>query len=93
MNAALQALGDLRQVYLHVDIDVLDQTVAPGVNFPTSGGRSVPQLQAIVRQVFGLGTIAAMSLTAVNPEKDVGGRTVQAALDVIAAAVGSISED
>ena len=81
-NAALVGAA---QLYLHIDIDVLDQAVAPGVDFPTSGGLSVEQLAEIARGVAGLGNMAAVSLTAVNPEKDLDGRTARAALDVLAA--------
>jgi arginase len=82
---ARDVLAGAAQLYLHIDIDVLDQAVAPGVDFPTSGGLSVAQLAEIVRGVAGLGKLAAVSLTAVNPEKDVEGRTARAALDVLAA--------
>lgn len=90
LRGAWEALGRLRQIYLHVDIDVLDQAVVAGVDFPTPGGLSVAELQSLVRQVFALGNVAAMSLTAVNPAKDADGRTVQAALDVIGAALTQV---
>jgi arginase len=89
LDRALRAVGPLAQLYLHVDIDMLDPAEAPGVNYPAARGQTLAQLQAIVRQAIGLGNVAAMSLTAVNPEKDVDGRTVQAALGTIAAAVKS----
>ena len=79
------ALADAAQLYLHIDIDVLDQSVAPGVDFPTSGGLAVAQLAEIARAAAGLGTLAAVSLTAVNPAKNPDGRTARAALDVLAA--------
>jgi len=87
LDRALRAVGACTQVYLHVDIDILDPAEAPGVNYPTARGQTLAQLQAIVRQAIGLGNIAAMSITAVNPEKDIDGRTVQAALVVSAAAL------
>ena len=89
LDRALQAVGTQAQLYLHVDIDMLDPAEAPGVTYPAARGQTLAQLQAIVRQAIGLGNIAAMSLTAVNPEKDIDGRTVQAALAIIADAVKS----
>jgi arginase len=83
LERAIQPLAALPQVYLHVDIDVLDPVEAPGVNFPVAGGPQVAQLKEAVGQVAGLGNIHAFALTAVNPEKDVDSRTVKAALDVI----------
>ena len=92
LDRAIHALGGLPQVYLHVDIDVLDPVEAPGINFPAAGGLRVAQLQEAVRQVAELGNLGAFALTAVNPEKDVDGRTVAAALDVIEAVVTRLCE-
>jgi arginase len=86
VERAIHALGTLPQIYLHVDVDVLDPVEAPGVNYPADGGLQVAQLQEAVREVVGLGNLAAIGLTAVNPEKDIDGRTVASALHVIEAA-------
>lgn len=83
---AIRALATLPQLYMHVDIDVLDSSVAPGVDFPTSGGLQLAQLQALIAQIAGLGNLGALALTAVNPEKDRDRRTIQAALACITAA-------
>lgn len=82
----LGALVALPQLYLHVDIDVLDPAEAPGVDFPTAHGLQLAELRSIVAQAAGLGNLAALSITAVNPTKDSDGRTVRAALGVIVAA-------
>jgi arginase len=92
LDSALAMLGGLEQVYLHVDIDVLDPTVAPGVNYPAASGLQVAQLQAALRQVAGLGNVQAFALTAVDPGKDIDGRTVAAALQVIEATIGCLSD-
>ena len=86
---AREVLAGAAQLYLHIDIDVLDQAVAPGVDFPTSGGLAVAHLAEVARGVAGLGNLAAVSLTAVNPEKDADGRTARAALNVLAAVFAS----
>jgi arginase len=90
LDRALQVLGSLPQLYLHVDIDVLDPAEAPGVDYPAAGGMSVAALTQIVERTVGLGNIAALSLTAVNPEKDIDQRTVSAALTVIDAALARV---
>ena len=92
LDAALAMLAGLEQVYLHIDIDVLDPAEAPGINYPAAGGLRVAQLQAAARQVASLGNIGAFALTAVDPDKDVDGRTVAAALQVIEATIGQICE-
>lgn len=87
LDRTLHALARLTQVYLHIDIDVLDAAEAPGVDFPTAPGLALPQLERLAQQAASLGNLAALALTAVNPEKDTDGRTVRAALQVIEAAL------
>jgi len=90
LSRALHDIGVLPQAYLHIDIDVVDPVEAPGVNYPAAGGLRVEQVRGIVRAVAGMGNLAALALTAVNPEKDSDGRTVRAALDLIEEAVVNV---
>jgi arginase len=84
----VRELRTVPQLYLHVDIDVLDPVEAPGVDYPATAGMQLAELQESVRHVAGMPNLAALALTAVNPEKDADGRTVNAALSVIEAAIG-----
>ena len=90
VERALHALGVLPQVYLHFDIDVLDPAEAPGVTYPAVGGVPMLQLRSLVRQIAGMGNLAALAVTAVNPDKDIDNRTVTAALDLIEEVVVSV---
>jgi arginase len=83
LDRALRALALLPQLYLHIDIDVLDPAEAPGVDYPAAGGLAMAQLRDIAGRVGDLGNLGALALTAVNPSKDVDGRTVGAALELI----------
>jgi arginase len=85
LDHALQSLSSLPQLYLHVDIDVLDPVEAPGMDYPVTGGLGLAELKPIVQRAAGLGNLAALAITAVNPEKDIDERTVIAALAVIEA--------
>ena len=92
LDRALHGIGSLPQLYLHVDIDVLDPVEAPGVDYPVAGGLRLDELTRIVHRTVGLGNIAALAITAVNPEKDIDERTVIAALAVIEAALAASDE-
>jgi arginase len=87
LDRVLHGLSSLPQLYLQVDIDVLDPAEAPGVDYPVAGGMSLAALTRIVERTVGMGNIAALAITAVNPEKDIDERTVIAALAVIEAAL------
>jgi arginase len=67
--------------YLHFDIDALDLAFAPGVSYPAPGGLTPQTAIEAARKV--LPHLAAFSLTAVNPERDVTGQTVQTALQIL----------
>ncbi len=88
-RAILPYLQQLRarvdQVYLHLDIDVLDPSEAPGVDFRTPHGLTADEVQQVVRAVGRLFRIRAANLTAFNPSRDEGDKTVKAALRLIKA--------
>ena len=87
LDDAVTALGDLPQLYLHIDIDLINPEDAPGVDFAAPDGPRAADVAVLAGRLAGLGNLAALALTAVNPEKD-DGRTVKAALTVIVGAVG-----
>ena len=93
LDRVLDELSGLAQLYLHVDIDVLDPVEAPGVDYPAGGGLSLADLTRIVERTAGLRNLAALALTAVNPEKDIDDRTVAAGLAVIEAALTRVTSD
>lgn len=72
--------------YLHFDIDALDLAFAPGVSYPAPGGLTPQTAIEAARKT--LPHLAAFSLTAVNPERDATGQTVQTALEILLGVVG-----
>lgn len=81
--AAGYHFAELEKVYLHIDIDVLDPAIAPGVNYVTSGGLTIAEVLDAVGEIRQHAELAAVTLTAVNPPKDEGGRTALAAIDLL----------
>jgi len=49
IDRALDALGDVDQIYVSVDLDVLDAPSAPGVSAPTPGGVTTRELFRMLR--------------------------------------------
>jgi arginase len=68
-------LPQAERVYLHIDIDVIDAAVNPGVTFRGAGGLSLSQVEAALRTVRGRYPIAAAALTNYNPDRDVDWKT------------------
>jgi arginase len=87
----------VEDVYVHVDIDVLDPTVAPAVDYGAPGGLEPDELIQALRAVGERFGVAAVSLTAFDPEQpDPEGRTLRQALEIlrelVAVATGPTSE-
>jgi arginase len=82
------ALEDLatrvREIYLHVDLDVLDPEIAPGVvDSPVPGGLSLQDVEQIIGASSGRFRIRAAAVTTYNPELDRDEKTLRAALRII----------
>ncbi len=62
-------------IYLHLDLDVLDPSISPGVNFSAPGGISPTQLFAAVEHVAATGKLAIATIANFNPTHDRDHRT------------------
>jgi arginase len=71
-------------VYLHVDLDALDPSIAPGiVDAPVPHGLSRRQLDEVLDAVTGSLRLRAVALTTYMPSRDVDGVTHATALRVL----------
>eukprot|EP00931_Biecheleriopsis_adriatica_P105069 TRINITY_DN79665_c0_g1_i1.p1 TRINITY_DN79665_c0_g1~~TRINITY_DN79665_c0_g1_i1.p1 ORF type:complete len:567 (+),score=92.53 TRINITY_DN79665_c0_g1_i1:51-1703(+) len=77
-------------VYLSIDIDVLDPSVAPGTGTPEFGGLLAHQLLQFIRGLKGLPIVAA-DVVEVAPAYDHAGITAMAAANVVLEEIGLIS--
>jgi arginase len=90
--AALDALsheveelaGRVGTIYLHLDLDVLDPAISPGVNFSEPGGISPEQLFGAVKYVMSTGKLGAAAIANFNPDRDREGRTLAIIQQLIA---------
>ena len=71
-----------RPVYLTIDIDVLDPSVAPGTGCPEPGGATFPELLSFIHSLRELRVIA-VDITEVLPSVDVNDVTSVAAAKII----------
>ncbi|UCG04002.1 MAG: arginase family protein [Candidatus Heimdallarchaeota archaeon] len=83
----LPKLTELRsqtqEIYLHIDIDIIDPSEAPGVDFPTSEGLLLDEIETALKLIGEKLQIKAAALTAYNPEKDIANKTLQTGFKLI----------
>jgi formiminoglutamase len=83
-DRALDAMGDVEQVYLSLDCDVLDATAAPGVSAPTPGGLTTRECFRLLRLLAGDERVVGFEVVECAPPLDRDGLTVQAAARAVA---------
>lgn len=83
--ALCHALENLKpeQIYLHIDLDVLDLTEARVNQFSSAGGLTLAELLQTVRVVAGARPVAAAAITAYDPSYDNDGKAFQAGAALI----------
>lgn len=92
LRPALAALrSHVEDVYLHLDLDVLDPTEARANEFAAPEGLSLQDLESAIRMVGETFDIKAAALTAYNPAYDELGRALGAGIRLIHTLVDTVA--
>ena len=88
-QAAKEALaaihdGKPRDVFLHVDIDVLDSTIMPAVDSPQPDGLRYDELTALLKALIASGLVTCMEVTIFDPDLDPDGHLARELATVLA---------
>lgn len=70
-------------VYVHLDVDVLDPSLSPGVNCEAPGGWTPEQVLAALRVVFSTCSVGALAIVNYFPERDEDGKTQRILTDLL----------
>jgi arginase len=88
LPAALDGLTkNVDRVHVHIDLDVLDASVARANTYAVGGGLTVEDLEFAVSTIGRALPIAGITLSAYDPAGDAGGSAAKAAVSVVRAAV------
>lgn len=81
LEAALDALRErVADVYLHLDLDVLDPTEGRANEYAADGGLRLDEVERVLDAVAERFSVCAAALTAYNPATDAAGRIPRAAI-------------
>ena len=72
------------ELYVHFDVDILDPADAPAMNYPAPGGPTVETLRNVFTRLAESGQVAAISVSAWNPEMDGSSHSQSVILDLLA---------
>jgi len=76
-------ISGFQDLYLSVDIDVLDPKYAPGTGYPENGGMSLKDLLFILENIVNIKKPARSDIVEVNPRLDKENKTVICAREIL----------
>jgi arginase len=86
---AIQSIGEhVEQIYVHLDLDVLDAGVASANHFAVGGGLSLDDMEYALSTIARDLRIAGITLSAYDPSADADGAAARAAIRLVCAAAG-----
>jgi agmatinase len=90
VDAALAQVPSSENIYITLDVDVMDPTLAPGTGTLEPDGLTFAEIDALLKGVAAKGKLIGMDVVEVNPMRDSSTRTEQTAIrlliDTLAAA-------
>ena len=69
-EAAVHLADHSDWITCHLDVDSIDPTIIPAVNYPEPDGLTLEEVKTVVRAVQGTGKLKVFNLTAYNPTLD-----------------------
>jgi arginase len=88
LRAALERLsGDVDLIYVHLDVDALDEAEVASMWLTAADGPTTAELARALEVVMAAPKVAAFGIADINPERDFDGRMVGSALTLLYAAI------
>jgi agmatinase len=89
-EAVVERMPKLGNVFVTIDIDGLDPSIAPGTGSPTVDGLLYHEVRSILQGVTKIGNVVGFDLVEVNPMVDLHGQTCLLASTLIMEFLGAI---
>lgn len=83
-EAVRHLVASVDQIYLHIDLDILDPHLIPSASTPSESGLDVGEAAAAIATVLASGRVSAVGIAGLNPGAGARGeRSTQTALDLL----------
>jgi len=93
MNPLFKIINDLnkkvKNIWVSLDLDVIDYVYAPGVGIPNTGGLTYREISAIAKYIGKNCNVVGMDLVEYNSTKDIDNKTAELAIELTAKIFGS----
>ncbi len=89
-RAILEQMPQMNNIYVSIDIDGLDPSIAPGTGSPTVDGLLYHEVSELLQGVARKGRVVGFDVVEVNPYVDLHGQTCLLATTMIAEFLGAI---
>ncbi|GAC1440250.1 MAG: agmatinase [Terriglobales bacterium] len=86
---ALSQISASGDIYITLDVDVMDPTLAPGTGTLEPGGLSFSEIDDLLIGVAAKGHLVGFDVVEVNPYRDSSGRTAQTAVRLLIDSLGA----
>ena len=73
-----------KELYISIDIDVVDPAFAPGTGYKEPGGLTSRQFLYLIQRLNKVKNLKAIDVVEINPEKDIGDLTVKLGAKILA---------
>jgi agmatinase len=87
--AILAQIPSSDNLYITLDVDVMDPSLAPGTGTLEPGGLSFAELDELLKSLPSKGRVVGMDIMEVNPYRDPSGRTAQTAVRLLIDLLGA----
>ena len=92
LSRRLQVLSEhVDRIYVHIDLDVLDSSVAEANTFAVAGGLTLDDMRYALTAIADRFDIGGITLSAFDPMADTDGAAAHAAIDLISTAARFVS--
>lgn len=82
-------VSENENIYISLDVDVMDPTLAPGTGTLEPDGLSFSEINGLLQGVAKKGKLVGFDIVEVNPMRDPSGRTAQTAVRLLIDALGA----
>ena len=88
MEMALAGLDDDTHLHTSLDLDFLDDSIAPGVGTPVRGGPTYREAHLCMEMIADTGRLGSLDIVELNPARDVRNATADLAVDLVESLFG-----